>query len=416
MMYFEDLKSNIYAVELSSGKLVWKKEYNTTVGGPVGVAVGQGKIIAIKGHYDVIALDMSGKELWSTTISHNANIGIDIQPVIYRNTVYVATVPGLSLANFYRGGSIGNIYALDITTGNIQWKFDTVDSEDIWGNPAVNSGGGVWYPPAIDPGTNISYWGIGNPGPFPGTEEFPNGTSRPGPNLYTGSIVALHHADGKLLWYNQVAPHNLFDHDLQNSPILGQITVNGESKDVVFGSGKMGKVFAFDRKTGKTIWETSVGEHLNDTLTLLPPGTTTVLPGTLGGVLTAMAYDGGVLYVPVVNLTTDYTPTKQVFESVNLDLGKGELVAIEAATGKILWDNKLESMNFGAATVVNDLVFTATYDGKIYAFLAKSGSKVWEYQAPGGINGWPAVKGNTIVFPVGVGESPVMMSFTVKAE
>jgi len=409
-VYFQDLKSNVYAVDFATGKQIWKKDYNLDVEGPTGVAIGYGKIYAPKGRYAIAALDLQGNEIWSTNLSNNQNVGIDIQPTVYGNTVYVSTVPGVSNTNFYKGGSVGIIYGLDTETGAVKWKFDTVDSADIWGNPKVNSGGGAWYPPAIDPATKITYWGIGNPAPWPGTPEFPNGSSRPGPNLYTGSIVALRHTDGKLLWYNQVLPHDLFDYDLQISPILGSIADNGEAaRDVVFGAGKMGKVYAFDRKTGQKLWETAVGDHINDTLKELPAGLTKVAPSPLGGVETVMAYAGGILYVPVVNMTVNYTSSQFVASSFNLAAGKGALVAIDANTGKILWENKFNSINVGGATVVNDVVFTATYDGKIYAFNAKTGDKVWEYQAPGGINGWPAVKGDSIIFPVGLGKTPVLM-------
>lgn len=416
IIYFQDLKSNVYSVDFNSGKILWKKEYNLDIAGPSGVAVGYGKIFAIKGHYNVVALDLSGNEIWSANLSDNQNIGIDIQPVVYDNTVYISTVPGISNENFYKGGSVGIIYALDSKTGSVKWKFDTVNTPDIWGNPKVNSGGGAWYPPAIDITSNLVFWGIGNPAPWPGTKEFPNGTSRPGLNLYTGSLVALNHKDGKLFWYNQVLPHDLFDYDLEVSPILASVSFGGELRDVVFGAGKMGKVFAFDRKTGEKIWETSVGEHLNDNLKLLPKGVTKVSPSPIGGVETVMAYSNGILYVPVVNMTVEYTPTEFVSKSFDLSKGRGEIVAIDGATGKIIWNNKFDSMNVGAATVVNDLVFTSTYNGKIYAFNNKTGAKVWEYQTQGGINGWPAVKGDSIIFPVGLGSKPALLSFKIGAK
>ena len=415
IIYFQDLKSNVYAVDFKTGKLLWTKEYNLDQAGPTGPAIAYGKIFVPKGHYEVAALDMKGNELWSTKISDNENVGIDIQLTAFNGMVYLSTVPGVSNSNFYKGGSTGILYALDEKTGKIIWSFNTVDSEDIWGNPEVNSGGGAWYPPAIDTKTNIMYWGLGNAAPWPGTKEFPNGSSRPGPNLYTNSIVALNQSDGKLLWYNQVLPHDLFDYDLQISPILASLDINGEKTDIIIGAGKMGKVFAFDRKTGKTIWETAVGDHLNDTLKELPEVTTKVSPGPIGGVETSMAYSDGIVYVPVVNMVVEYTPSEFVAKSFDFSTATGELVAIDAATGKVLWDNKLDLLNVGAATIVNDLVFTSTFNGKIYAFNSKTGEKVWEYQAPGGINGWPAVKGDTIIFPVGMGKTPELIAFKIGA-
>jgi alcohol dehydrogenase (cytochrome c) len=177
----------------------------------------------------------------------------------------------------------------------------------------------------------------------------------------------------------------------------------------------MGKVYAIDRNTGKTLWETAVGTHQNDTLKELPEGTTKVSPGPLGGVETNMAYSNGIVFVPVVNMVVEYTPSEFVATSFDFSTATGELVALDAATGKILWDNKLDSLNVGSATVVNDVVFTSTFNGKIYAFNNKTGEKVWEYQAPGGINGWPAVKGDTIIFPVGMGENPALIAFKIGA-
>lgn len=413
IVYFQDLKSNIYAVDLKTGKQLWIKEYNLDTVGPTGVAMDNGKIFALKGHFEIVAVDLNGNELWAKKISDNQNIGVDIQPAVYNNMVFVSTVPGVSNQNFYKGGAFGVIYALDQNNGNVIWSFDTVDSKDIWGNPLVNSGGGAWYPPAVDPATGIMYWGIGNAGPWPGTVDFPNGTSRPGPNLYTSSIVALDTKDGKLLWYNQVAPHDLFDYDFQVSPILAAVNIDGAQQEIVIGAGKMGKVVAFNRKTGQTVWNTPVGIHKNDNLTVLPAGITEVAPSPIGGVETNIAYADGIVYAPYVDLAVQYTPSEFVSSSFNIAAGKGGLAAIDAASGKILWDNKLDAMNVGGATVVNDLVFTATYNGKIYAYNKKTGEQVWEYQAPGGINGWPAVSGDNIIFPVGVGQTPMVLAFKI---
>lgn len=408
IVYFQDLASNIYAVDFTTGKQLWVKQYNLPISGPNGVAVGYGKIYAQKGHYNVVALDLNGNQVWDKKVSEQ-NVGIDIQLTAYGNMVYVSTVPGISNSNFYKGGATGIIYALDQATGATKWSFNTVNTADIWGNPQVNSGGGAWYPPAIDTKTNTTFWGIGNPAPWPGVAGFPNGSSRPGPNLYTSSIVALNQLNGKLIWYNQVSPHDLFDYDFQVSPILANI--NG--RDIVIGAGKMGKVVAFDRKSGQTIWSTPVGEHLNDTLTELPLGITRVAPSPLGGIETNLAYADGIVFAPLNDMTVSYTPTGFVASTFDLSAGKGELVALDAVTGKILWVNNFDSLDVGAATVVNDLVFTATYDGKIYAFDVKTGTQVWTYQAPGGINGWPAVKGDTIIFPVGLGKTPQLLSFKI---
>ena len=414
-VYFQDLKSNVFAIDLATGKLLWEKEYNLDSFGPNGPAVGWDKLFVTKGHYEVAALNLEdGNELWSARLSDKSNMGIDIQLTAYNNMVYLSTVPGTTNADFYTGGGHGVIHALEQNTGKVVWKFNTVDSEDIWGNPAVNSGGGAWYPPAIDVTTGITYWGTGNPAPVPGTEEFPNGSSRPGPNLCSDSMLALDSNTGKLLWYNQVKPHDLFDLDFQCSPILTTATINDRQTDIVIGSGKLGKVYAFDRKSGEIYWQTPVGQHQNDELTELPPGTTTVLPGPEGGVLTPMACANDILYVPVINESGDFTPTGFTESNDESDHGTGELVAIDISTGESIWSKSFNSMAVGAATVVNDLVFTSTLDGMIYALDNKTGEEIWSYQSPGGINGWPAVAGDFIIFPVGLGDKAQLIAFKAK--
>jgi glucose dehydrogenase len=411
-VYLQDLKSNVYAIDLATGKLIWGKDYNLGNFGPNGPAIGWDKLFVPKGHYEVAALKIKdGEELWSTKLSDKSNVGIDIQLIAYHNMVFVSTVPGSTNADFYTGGGYGIIYALEQNTGEVIWKFNTVDSEQIWGNPSINSGSGAWCPPAIDTDTGVTYWGTGNPAPIPGTEQFPNSSSRPGPNLYSDSMLSLDSINGKLLWYKQVKPHDLFDLDFQCSPILTTATINGKPTEIVIGSGKLGKVYAFDRKSGEIYWQTPVGQHLNDELTELPPGITSVLPGPDGGVLTPMACAEGILYVPVVNHAGDYTPTEFIELTYDEGAGTGELVALDVSTGKPLWSKSFDSIAIGGATVVNDLIFTSTLDGMIYALDKKTGEEAWHYQAPGGINGWPAVSGDFIIFPVGLGPKAQLMAF-----
>jgi outer membrane protein assembly factor BamB len=411
-VYLQDLKCNVFAIDFETGKTIWSKFYNVSeVVGPNGPAVGLGKVFVAKDLYNVTALDaQTGKEIWSTKLSNVKTTGIDIQPVVHDGLVYVSTVPGTGDA-FYSPGGIGIIYALDVETGKVVWNFSTVDSSDLWGHPEINSGGGSWYPPAIDVDSGIIFWGIGNPAPFPGTKEWPNGTSRLGPNLYTDSIVALDHKTGKMNWYRQVLPHDLFDHDFQISPILADLIVDGAEQKLVFGAGKMGLVYAFNRSSGEILWSTVVGKYDETAqLDLLPNTTTRIYPGILGGVETPMAYSKGVLYVPVVNMFTDWTPTSYNSSTLDFNNGTGELLAVNAATGKILWIKTFDSMALGGATVINDLVFTAEYNGTIHGFNVDTGEELFVYKAPAGINGWPAVANDTIIWPAGDGETPSLVA------
>ncbi len=66
--------------------------------------------------------------------------------------------------------------------------------------------------------------------------------------------------------------------------------------------------------------------------------------------------------------------------------------------------------------MVNDLVFTTLYDGTIHALSREDGKIVWTVQASSGINGWPAVAGDTIIFPAGADEPAALIAFRLGAE
>jgi alcohol dehydrogenase (cytochrome c) len=84
-------------------------------------------------------------------------------------------------------------------------------------------------------------------------------------------------------------------------------------------------------------------------------------------------------------------------QSPDFTKGRGGLTAFDAASGKVLWQHSLPSMNFGAATVANDVVFTSTYAGVIYAFDTQTGKTLWTKKAPAGINSFPAIDGDTLL-------------------
>jgi outer membrane protein assembly factor BamB len=149
------------------------------------------------------------------------------------------------------------------------------------------------------------------------------------------------------------------------------------------------------------LWTTPVGVHRNDDLTTIS-GPTEVLPGQFGGVLTPPAAADGVVYVAVLNSPSTFDPTTPLAVGGSLGTMPGDLVAIDAATGAILWDFAVPGDPTGGATVVNDLVLTATLQGQGFALDRATGDVVWTWNAPGGINGWPAVAGDLIVWPVGL--------------
>jgi glucose dehydrogenase len=301
----------------------------------------------------------------------------------------------VGFAPFGRGAA----YALDAGTGAIRWKFETI--KEPWRFPLEAGGGGFWNPVSID-GEGRVYGGNSNPAPWGGTPERPNGGVFAGPALYTDSLLVLDAGTGRLVWHDQVTPHDVRDYDFHVTPVLATEEIDGEDVDLVIGAGKAGRVFAWNRETQRRVWEARVGLHLNDT-GRLPREWVTVCPGLYGGVLTSMAYGDGRVFVPVVDLCAAGSAIDRIeVDELDVSRGKGRLVALDAGTGRILWQRRLPSPNFGCATVANDVVFTSTFDGTVFAFAADDGRQLWRARMRAGINACPAVAGDLLIVGAGV--------------
>ena len=396
VVYLQDLNSNVFALDRSSGDVLWTHMFNKSDVGPNGLAFGYGRVYGAT-PTNLFALDpATGKLLWtSQKLVRNSAEGIDMAPQVYDNTVLISTVPG-NASNFYKGNGDGIVWALDAATGKEKWKFNTVsDGAKLWGNAKVNSGGGLWYPPAVDSQGRV-FISVANPAPLYGTPKFPAGSSRPGPNLYTDSIVALDGQTGKHLWHNQVIPHDVRDYDLMIPAIVTNVPIDGVQTEIVAVAGKMGKAFAFRADNGKRLWTLSVGKHQHDTGPL-PKKPVNIFPGEFGGVETPMALADSRLFVPWLNFPTRASRFGQASGGLDFKSGTGGITAVDVATGKVLWQNTLPSENFGGATVANDVVFTSDYAGTIYAYDTATGKTLWTATAPAGINSFPAIDGDTLL-------------------
>jgi alcohol dehydrogenase (cytochrome c) len=395
-VYAQDLRSNVYALDLETGELSWRKLYRARNDGPNGLAVADGRVYGAT-DTDAFALDeKTGEQLWKKHLTGPTEQFVDIAPVAWKDLVFMSTI------GYPRGGR-GAIYAFDAESGAIRWRFDTI--KEPWPHPEAG-GGGLWYPVSIDDEGRL-YGGNSNPAPWGGTPEQPNGGAFPGPALYTDSLLVLDAATGRLLWYDQVTPHDVRDYDFQVTPVIA-----GGS---VIGGGKAGLVIAWDRESHRRLWTTSVGLHRND-IGPLPDRWVTVCPGLLGGVETPLAYADGRVFVPVVDLCVPGKSTDRYHvDQLRPNRGTGRFLALDAASGEKLWENRLPSANFGCATLANDVVFTSTYDGKVLAYAAEDGETLWSTKLRAGINACPAVAGDTVLVGAGVpltsGSRPELVAF-----
>jgi alcohol dehydrogenase (cytochrome c) len=409
VIYSQDLESNVQAIDLESGEVIWSKQYESPSHGPNGVAVADGHVYGATSS-EAFALDQkTGKEVWLVDLE----AAVDMAPGVNDGRVYISTVPETPQA-IYEPGEVGTLFALDGKTGKKLWEWDTVP-KSLWGKPKVNSGGGLWYPPSFD-SKGFVYAGTGNPAPLPGAKGEPWGSSRPGPNLYADSLVKLDPKTGKLLWYYQETPHNVYDWDFQNSPII----TKAGGKEVAIGSGKSGFVVAVDVKTGKPVWRTSVGKHNGhdkDNIYAMRGEydkikTGEVFPGQLGGVIALAAADDKRIYVPIVNHSMTVVNGEEVTEE---SAATGEVVALDIATGKIVWQAEMSQPAYGSLLVSNDIVFATTADGIIRALDSSKGGEVWQAALPSGTNAGVMISGDTLVagagLPVAEGQAAKLVAY-----
>jgi outer membrane protein assembly factor BamB len=398
--YSQDQDADVQAIDISTGRVLWEKKYGADAHGPNGVIVAQGRVFGATPS-KAFALDATtGRQIWATTLIRNPREEIRMPPGYRGGLVYYATSPVR-----YVGGEVGVLWALDARTGRRVWHFDTVP-RSLWGNPDLNSGGGTNFAPAFD-AEGAMYIGTGPPGPLPGTKRHPWGSSRPGPNLYTDSVVKLDARTGKLDWYYQLTPHTLCNWYV-NAPVL----IRSGGRDLVIAASLSGVVVALDRETGKLVWRRSVGKHNghdNDGLLAmrgeyeklsLPM---TVYPGRYGGVLGQISTDEKTIFVPVVNGATRLTSQSDAVEVGSLT---GEFVALDAASGKVKWIKRLRAQPYGAASVTNDVVFLPTFDDTLHAFNKEDGRELWRQRLPANVNGGLAISGSTILVPAGVASKP----------
>lgn len=408
--YLQDPDSNVEAIDLDSGETVWETAYNAPAAGTHGVMMADGHVYGAT-PTKAFALDAdTGEEVWSTELLRNSRETIQMTPGYHDGRVYFGTAPAVG-----EGGEVGVLWALDADSGTKLWHFDNVPRA-LWGQPDINYGGGIFYAPAFD-GEGSLYVGISHAGPIPGTEQFPWGSSRPGPNLYSNSIVKLDEKTGEVQWHYQISPHGICNGYLV-SPVIAKVG----GRKVVLGAGVSGILVAVDQGSGKLLWRRPVGVHNghdNDGLLAMRGEYARlkmpmdVYPGTFGGVAAPFSVSGSLAFVPVVNGGTRMW-TQTSFE----DLGSptGELVAVDIDSGAIAWKRKFPSPLIGPTTATNELVFANTLDGTLYAFEADKGSEVWKRRLPVNAEGGMAIEGDTLLLRAGdPAEAPELRSYRLPA-
>jgi outer membrane protein assembly factor BamB len=405
-VYLQDLASNVTAVDLASGATRWTKAYDEAVIGPNGLNLQGGTLYGVTAT-SVFALNAAdGAELWR--VKPVTGAPLTGAPAVHGGQVYAGTIT-------WAGG--GLVFALDARTGATRWTFNTLKDPSVI--PPANPAAGIWNTPLVDPRGDV-YFGTGNA--YTTTRFL---LEHPTPLLYTNSLLKLSRRSGQLKWHFQATPNDFYDWDLQLSPMW----IPNQKRPMIVTAGKVGYVYAIDPWSGKLIWKVPVGDHNghdNDGRKALEnPGSVTITPpmkiqpGVYGGVETNMAYEDGVVYVAIANLATTMSDIDVNYGGAtgtfNYDGNTGEFLAIDVKSGRVLWTTQLPTMAFGAATVSNDLVFTTTFDGTVYAFSKKDGSIVWQDKLPARTNAPLTIAGDTLVtaasYPEVAGQKPQIVAY-----
>jgi alcohol dehydrogenase (cytochrome c) len=249
----EPMPSDVIALDVRSGDVRWR--YRRSLPDKLPACCGRSnRGLAVLGNalflgslegYLVAINAINGSVIWQTEVaSPSEGFTMTGAPLIVNGSVVVGVAGG-------EYGIRGFVAAYDAETGRQQWKFNTIPGpgefgHDTWKNDAWRSGGGpTWITGSYDPSLDLLYWGVGNPAP--GLQ----GDVRPGDNLFTDSVIALHASSGKLAWYFQFTPHDEYDRDATQTPILADIPIKGVLRRTLCVANRNGFYYVLDRATGE---------------------------------------------------------------------------------------------------------------------------------------------------------------------
>ncbi len=442
VLYTVQAPNDIVAIDPVSGRTFWTYAYKPSPQArPCCGRVNRGVAILgdalFMGTIDgrMVAVDSkSGRELWNVAVAGarpEAGYTVTVAPLVVKDKIIAGPAGG----DF---GVRGFISAFDPKTGKELWRFNTVPGpgepgHETWAGDSWRRGGSaIWTTGSYDPELNLTYWGIGNPGP-----DF-TGDDRKGDNLYSNSVVALDPDTGRLKWHFQFTPHDEYDFDATQVPVLADIEYQGRPRKVMLWANRNGFWYVLDRVTGeylsgqpftKVTWASGLDAKGR------PQG---VKPPTPEGIRLAPHFAGatnwyspsysprtGLFYVPAwmdgssvyARRPAEYVegraflgafPTGTALSingtQVNRrrpDEGYGAVLALDPKTGTKKWEFKMTDVtDAGVLTTASDLLFSGGREGAFYALDARTGALLWKAPVAGIVQAAPmtyAVNGRQYV-------------------
>ena len=251
IMYVTNV-NECFALDAGSGRQIWHWSIPRTPGTPNsgsnrGVSIAGDRLFMTTDVAHIVALNRyTGEKLFETEIAdYMQGYSSTGAPLVVGNLV-VAGVTGGEAA------TRGLLAAFDQLTGKEVWRFWTIpapgDPEAAsWGGgkDMAHGGGPTWLTGTYDPQLDILYWCTGNP-----AKEI-DGKDRPGDNLYTNTVLALDAKTGKLKWHYQFTPHDLYDYDAVETPMLVDANFQGRPRKLLVHADRNGFFYVLDRTDGK---------------------------------------------------------------------------------------------------------------------------------------------------------------------
>ncbi len=386
VIYFT-LPENIWAVDARSGHQIWHYTNPRSTGehiGHRGVAMYKQYLFFVTPDAHVVSLNAKdGSVRWNMQVADSSKgYWTSMAPLVVGNHVLVGVSGDFD-------NLPGYIRAVDPETGATQWQWNSTPPA---GTPNQPTGGMTWMTGTYDPDLHLVDWGTGNPTPVL------NGSTRPGNNLYTCSIVALNPDDGKLAWAFQPSPHDTHDWDAVETPVLVDADFRGEPKKMLMQTSRNGYFFVLDRTNGKSLLTVPYGP-VNWTLGIDKDGQPIPNPekepapdGRLiapdeGGLTNyrSPSFDtkNGLFIVDAHPSWSIYfaKPADGVYGWAGADYGvwgKGVIEAIDYQTGKLRWSHEVgPESGAGVLTTDSGLTFTGDGHGNFLALDSSDGKTLW---------------------------------------
>ena len=432
VMYTVQAPNDVVALDAATGRVYWTYSYTPEQAarpccGRVnrGVAILGDMLFMATIDARLIAIDAkSGRPLWNVSVAKpESGYALTVAPLVVKDKVIVGTAGG-------EYGIRGFLAAYDVKTGKEVWRFYTIPGpgepgHDTWAADSwMHGGASVWVTGSYDPDLNLTYWGIGNPGPDW------NGDNRGGDNLYSCSVVALDADTGKLKWFYQFSPHDEFDYDSTQVPVLVDMQWLGSPRKVMLSANRNGFFYVLDRTTGQFLmgkpfvevnWASGFDEKGRP---IRVPGMTPsaqgtlILPGNQGGTNwynPSYSPRTGLFYIPTwANYSSLYvkqdvefvegrtfgggtpraTTPQGIRTTVNNyakeDEGYGAIRALDPHTGQMKWQFKMTDVtDAGIMTTASNLLFSGGREGYFYALDARDGKLLWKFPVGGRVISGP---------------------------